>query len=532
VLPGKKYTPEDYLLAAWRRKWLFVIPLVLASVAAFGYARWLPDRFKSEAQILIIPQQVPESFVKPTVSASLQDRLQVMSADILSRTRLEKLIDEFKLYPEEKQTMILEDVIQLMRNRDIKFNVPRGRGRRDEPTSFMISFEATNPRVAMQVTDRLAGLFVQANTSDRSLLAQQTSSVMQSELDGVRLRLQDQDNKLLAFRSANAGTLPSQVQSNLQMMESSRTQLQTVVDQINHKRDRIQQLDQLMADTTALAAATPRAPTPAGQVPTGLTAAEVLAQARADVQQMETRLAANHPDLRAAKARLAEIQKKAEAEAANPPLAGTGVPIPALPLAQQQMVNGWRAEHESLKRTLEIDTKEEQRLRGVLASLSARLDAVPKRELELAQLTRDYDTLQERYKALLAKSEDARIAANLEQRQIGQSFKTVDPASLPERPISPDRPRIILMGVGAGLALGVLLVGFLEYRDTSFRSRDDIITVLALPVLAVVPRMVTTGERRRIKRRRVDGLAATAALAILAVAVSAWKFRLLDSWGR
>jgi hypothetical protein len=132
----------------------------------------------------------------------------------------------------------------------------------------------------------------------------------------------------------------------------------------------------------------------------------------------------------------------------------------------------------------------------------------------------------------LTKSEDAKVAADLERRQIGQQFRIIDSARLPEAPTSPNRLRLNLIGASAGLALGLALIALIEYRDSSFRTRDDIVTVLSLPVLAVVPLMITAGERRRAKRRRVMALAATAALAIVAAAVTVWRLRLLDAWVR
>ena len=129
--------------------------------------------------------------------------------------------------------------------------------------------------------------------------------------------------------------------------------------------------------------------------------------------------------------------------------------------------------------------------------LQRAIDAVPARESEMTELMRDYATLQNTYNGLLAKSEESKLAANLETRQIGEQFKLLDPARLPERPFSPNRPLINLGGMAAGLALGLVLVALLEYRDRSFKTDDEVIGLLALPVLAVVPLMQSNDERRR-----------------------------------
>jgi hypothetical protein len=151
----------------------------------------------------------------------------------------------------------------------------------------------------------------------------------------------------------------------------------------------------------------------------------------------------------------------------------------------------------------------------------------------VTELMRDYDTLQDQYRTLLRKSEDSKIAVNLERRQIGEQFKIIDGARLPERPVSPNRIRFNLMGILAGLGLGIALVALLEYRDTTLKTDEDVVTSLALPVLAVIPAMITTADRRRMKRRRVLlTLSASAAVVLAVVAVVAWRLELLQAWVR
>ena len=147
---------------------------------------------------------------------------------------------------------------------------------------------------------------------------------------------------------------------------------------------------------------------------------------------------------------------------------------------------------------------------------------------------RDYNTLQEGYTSLLRKSQDSSIAVNLERRQIGEQFRILDGARLPERPISPNRGRINLMGILAGLGVGMGLVALLEYRDSSFKTDDDIVSTLALPVLAVIPVMTNAGERRAERRRRVL-LAAAASIGCMTIAaavMAALRFHLVEAWFR
>src|SRR5690606_11035031 len=122
MLPGKKYKPEDFLWIAWTRKWFILLPTIIAAVGTYAWTKTLPDRYRSSTTILVVPQRVPESYVRSTVTASVSERLQTISQQILSRTRLERIIEEFNLYENQRQTMIMEDVVQLMRTRDIKLD--------------------------------------------------------------------------------------------------------------------------------------------------------------------------------------------------------------------------------------------------------------------------------------------------------------------------------------------------------------------------------------------------------------------------
>ena len=170
----------------------------------------------------------------------------------------------------------------------------------------------------------------------------------------------------------------------------------------------------------------------------------------------------------------------------------------------------------------------------MLVAYSGRVQAAPALESQLTELSRDYNTLQESYTVLLKKSEESKMAVNLERRQIGEQFKVIDGARLPEKPVSPDRVRINLLGILGGLAFGLGLVALLEYRDTSFKSDDDIVTTLALPVLAVIPLMTNATERRVLRRRKIM-LAASASVVCMMLAAAVmvvWRLQLVEAWLR
>ena len=494
MLPGKTYSLDDVARIAWRYKWAIVLPLILVSAGTMVVSRKLPDQYRSETVILVVPQQVPESYVRSTVTTRIEDRLQSISQQILSRTRLERIIQDFNLYARERQIGIMEDIVEQMRNQHIKVEVLKG-------DAFRVAFIGQDPLTVMRVTDRLASLFIEENLRDRELLAEGTNQFLTAQLEDARRRLIDQEKKLEGYRNRHSGELPTQADSNLQAVQNAQMQIQAVIESINRDRDRRLLIERSIADLSA----NDTPDVAAGQEPSAeAPAAKQLAYYQKLLSDLELRLKPEHPDVIRMRRTVAGLQQRAEAEAlARPMSADSGAILTPTEAVRRNRLKDLHQELETLDRQIAAKRSEEDKLRSRVASYQSRLDAMPARETELTELTRDYTTLQQLYSSLLAKNEESKIAANLERRQIGEQFKVLDPARRSERPFSPNRLRINVMGAFAGLALGMGLAAFLAYRDTSFRTQEDVTSVLALPVLAQIPLLLTPAERRRSVRKRL-----------------------------
>jgi polysaccharide chain length determinant protein (PEP-CTERM system associated) len=513
MLPGKVYRPEDVVLILRRRIWFLLVPFAIVAAATAVASRRLPDLYRSDTLILVVPQRVPESYVKSTVTSRIEDRLQSISQQILSRTRLERIIQDFNLYATERKTGIMEDIVEHMRA-DIKVDVVKG-------DAFRVSYVGRDPRTVMKVTERLSSLFIEENLRDREVLAEGTDQFLEAQLEDTRRRLAEHETKLLAYRKQFAGQLPSQLEANLATIQGTSSQLQQLNESLNRDRDRHLVVERQLNDLMAAGTSPPSMTDPSDS--NGGSAAQQLAAANAALAAMQLKLKADHPDIRRAKRVVAELEKKAEQEALQAPLSPEAAPRKATPaeIARVNKITDLRAELDQLNRQIAFKQNEDKRLRSVVGSYQQRVEAAPTRESEMSALTRDYATLQTLYQNLLGKKEESKIAANLERRQIGEQFKLLDPARMPEKPFSPNRQMINLLGLCGGIAIGAVLIGFLEYRDASFRTDDEITAVLKVPVLAVVPLMRSEPERKKMMRRRIAlgfGLSATVA-ACLAVVV-------------
>jgi polysaccharide chain length determinant protein (PEP-CTERM system associated) len=520
MLPGKKYKPEDILQVLRRRFWLLLVPLALVAAGTAAIARKLPDRYRSETLILVVPQRVPENYIKSTVTTRIEDRLQAIQQQIMSRTRLERIIQDFNLYAAERRTGIMEDIVQKMRERDIQIRIIKG-------DAFSVAYTGAEPRTVMKVAERLGGLFIEESLRDRETLAEGTNQFLETQLEDAKRRLAEQEKKLETYKLKYAGELPTQLESNLQALQGIQAQVQSLGESLNRDQDRRLLLERQIGELEAMAAPAAVAETPVTPsigndgAAAPRSAAATLANARAYLSNLINvrKLTDQHPDVVQAKQIVGDLEIKANEEALAVPLSAAPALSP-LEIGRRRRLAELQIDHATLTRQMAQKVNEVNRLRGQEAAYGRRVEVVPVRETEMVELNRDYETVRTLYTDLLSKRESAKLSANLERQQIGEQFKLLDQARLPERPFSPDRQQINLFGILGGLAVGIGLIALLEYRDASFKTDEEVARLLELPVLAVVPVMQSEVERRVTRRRRWlmhTGLATTVAgcLAVL-----------------
>ena len=294
MIPGKRYTPELILAIAWRRKWLIAVPAVLIAMLATAYIYYLPNRYHATSLILVVPQRVPESYVRSAVTTRIDERLQSISQQILSRTRLERIIQEFNLYADRRKADLMEDIVDRMR-RDIDVDIVKG-------DAFRVGFSSPDPRQAMRVTERLAAFFIDENLRDREMLAENTNQFLESQLEDARRKLVENEKQLEEYRRKHDGQLPTQLEGNMQGLHNTEMQMQALLDSLNRDRDRRLTLERLVADASgsldeAAGGRTGATAVGADDAASSGTAAEQLKAAEAGLQALLLRLKPEHPDV-------------------------------------------------------------------------------------------------------------------------------------------------------------------------------------------------------------------------------------------
>ena len=522
-MSARSYSLDDIVNLVVKHRWLILIPFAVGFAAAPVLAGFAPIHFRSEALILVVPQQVPKDLVRPTVLETVDERLPAITDQIMSRARLERIILDMNLYGDLRKREVMEDVVDAMR-KDVR-TIPSGRGL----NSFRVTYTSNDPETARRVTERLASLYIEQNLTDRATQAENTSSFLGTQLEDAKRRLMEQEKKVEEYQKAHAGQLPSQLQANMGGIQNAGMQLQQLNGQTNLAQERRLNIERNLADARAALAEAPDRSSGSGDGQAGPTTAEQLDAANTTLAAALKRLTPGHPEIRDLQRSVDELAAKLEKEraAAKSAESGTATEKPAIPpmSARQKRVRDLENDLASIDRQLALARVEETKLKKALSEYQARVEVLPTREAELVNLTRDYATLQTNYSNLLLKREESGVATNLERKQIGEQFKLLDSASHPGRPDN-ELQRLALTASGAigGLAFGLLIIGLREYRDSSFRSKEEVVKAISLPVLASIPVMTSQREQQlAVRRMRMLDIGGSVLLLASFAIVVAWR---------
>jgi succinoglycan biosynthesis transport protein ExoP len=485
------------VLDVWaRRKWMALLVFAGSIGAVVAVALSLPDLYRSTTTVIVEREQVSEAFVRPSVSAELETRIQLIREQVMSRARLTDLIVRFDLYPEWRRRLPLDTIIDRMR-RDIQLElkgVEQPMSGRSATVAFTISYIGRDPETVAGVANALATLYVNENTKRREGEAVRTAEFLHTQLLEVKKELDDQERRASDFKLTHAGELPQQVEANLASLERLNTQLRLNGENQLRTMDRRERLEKELAESTGHRAATEDPP--AGE--------QKVADLRQQLDELKARFTDDYPDI----ARLRQQLKLAEDRAARTP-ARAGAPVLDTSSDLKRNLSAIDTELAALK-------DEERSLRQAIGGYEQRVENAPKRQQDLQSLSRDYESTKERYESLLKRYEEAQLASTLEQGQKVEQFRILDLAVPPREPAAPGRVRILAMGFMLAMGLAVAAVFAAEKLNTSFHSLEDLRDVINLPTVVRVPLIPSTADARRQRwRTALTIVSAAAALVII-----------------
>jgi polysaccharide chain length determinant protein (PEP-CTERM system associated) len=472
MLGHRELTMQEYAGILKRRFWLILICAILCLAAGVGVSYVLPPQYISMTKVLIEQQKVSEDYVKPVVTEDLEGRLASMKEQILSRSRIQPIIERFNLFPSSKYTM--DDRVELTQKAIGIQPMPSGQSH--GMPGFSITFKAQDARTAQLVCGEITSLFVSDNLSAREQSANGTTEFLKQQLADSKRNLDEQDAKLAAFQQKYIGMLPEQNSSNSNTLQALTTQLDAATQSLSRTQQSVTFLETMISQQTRDQQHPESAA--AGSMDERHTQLNALIAQKQELANLYT---PDHPDVVAITRKIADLRTEiAHAPAQSAP--GSAAAAAPDTLQLQQLKAQLRAAQQSMG----VAKQEQARIEQQIRTYEARLESSPMVEEEYKQVTRDHETALQFYNTLLTKMNESSMATALERRQQGEQFSVMDAPNLPDAPTFPNRRIFAGGGLAAGLALGLLIAGLLEYFDTSLRNERDIWAFTKLPTLAMI----------------------------------------------
>ena len=469
-----------------RRYWW--IPVLMTTVLALGgylATLVLPKKYTSSTLVLVEQPTVPTEFVKPVVTDDLNHRLASMQEQILSRSRLQPIIEQYNLYPHLRSTAHMEDLVERLRKAiEVELIQPMSGSVNKQPPGFHVSVTFDNPALAQQICAQITSMFMEQNVKRREQQAADTTEFLSQQLADAKAKLDEQDKKLADFKSKNLGVLPEQEQTNLGLLGGMNTQLESTTQALS----RAQQDKAFNQTMLTQQEATWKAQQTGLQNPDSLEQQMVVLQDQ--LAALLSRYTPEHPDVVKLKSQIEELKKRITADPGTKDAGGN----PAHSFREPAAIQELRAKVKQDELNIAELTKRQSQIQEQIRGLQGRIQASPMVEQQFKELTRNYQAASEMYNELLKKRENSAMATTLEHQQESETFKVLDPPSLPVNPSFPKKIVFVGGGAGAGLALALATLYLLALSDKAMYSERDIELSLKMPVLALVPSF--DGSRR------------------------------------
>lgn len=512
----------QYLVDVVRRRHMqFLVPMFAGWLLVWGASWIIPARYKSGTLILVQQPTMPKDYVVPNISDNLQDRLQSITQQILSRTRLLTIINQLDLYSGGRRKMTPDEKVAEMR-KQIDIDLVRD-PHEDQITAFNIYYSAHDPLVAQRVTGELSKLFINANLEVRQQESEDTTKFLETQLNDARTSLATQEEQIREFKGSHIGDLPTQQASNLQILSGLQTQLASEQDALNAAEQQKVYL-QTVVNQYKTAQGTIKMADPASARIAAID--QDIDKMRAQLADLSTRYTDNYPDIKSLKAEIASSEQSRNAliaQSKTRPAAGSPASDPAL-TAQNLPVLQLQGQLSSNLADIKSRKDAIANLEAKINDYQARLNQEPMTEQQMADLTRGYDQSKASYDDLLKKKNESQMATSMELLQQGERFAILDPPSMPLKPDFPNRLKFCGIGIGFGLALGLLVAGGLEFMDDRLHSNKVIKDMLPVPVIVEIPEIFAPADVERKRRQVVIGWSVAAVIVIVIAAGSAFNY--------
>jgi len=467
------------------KKYWWVLPLtVLGGTAlALGATLVLPKRFTSQTIVLVDQPTVSPELVKPVITEQTNQRLASMQEQILSRSRLQPIIEKFGLYPSERGTLHMEELVAKLRSaiEVTPLEPMQGSSNRQFP-GFHVNVIFDDPQTAQRICYEVTTMFLQESAKYTETQGTLTTEFLDQQLEESKRKLDEQDGKLAEFKNKYMGSLPDNEQANLGLLNTLNSQLDAHTQAVSRAQQDKAVNESLLASQLANIKRN-------GDVPTDTLEQQLIAL-QDQLGVLLSRYTPDHPDVIKAKTQIEQLKKRMSDAPKESAPAASGRTLATEPVAVQQLRARLRQDDLGIADL----TKRQAQIQGQIAVLQGKIQASPAVEQQYKELTRNYQTALEGYNELLKHRDQAAMGRALNRQQQGELLRVLDPPSLPSTPSFPKIPVFAGGGAAFGLAAGLGILYLIAALDTSMHTERDVETCLQLPVLALVPNVAPAGR--------------------------------------
>ena len=516
----RQRTPGELARMVWRRKWLILLPTAAVAAAVAAVVWRLPNVYESTTLLTVRPASIATEAVGQLSDSDLTLRINNITQEVTSRSSLQPLIERYGLYARERaRGESMEGLVERMRTRDLKITLNTTRN--DITNGFYLSFRGQEPRSTQGVTEALASKYVTAQTESARGEAQLTEEFFSQRVEQEKEKLDEIDRRRLQAMMRNIKNLPSSTQALVGQLAGLRDEQQTRISEVGRINDQITSLNRLVNDLSKANQQQVEEVIAQMQDPKSTAAYAELVKRRAQLESdkgaLKTQFRDKHPDVVAVQSQIDSVQRqmdemveehKRRVEETRERLSGKVDP----------RLNAYKSDIARLQGEVKRQQTLLDQVEGQIAAVGANINSVPAAEVELEAINREYQTEKAVYDQLVESQKKAETMAQVAGRAQGESIAVIDPASLPQQPVAPKRPLLMMLGLAAGLGCGLLLAAAFEVpRLLTVQTSEDAEHYTGLPVLVTLPMLLTPREERNLKLRR----AALALAAVVATLVSA-----------
>jgi protein tyrosine kinase modulator len=490
MIGHRQLTMEDYAAIFRRHRRTLILLAILGPALGYLLCLVLPKEYTSQTVVLVKQPVVPTSYVTDISSGDVKQQLTTLQEQILSRSRLESMIDKLGLFPKERaQQASMEGLVDRLRKKIVVTPVkPMAESNSTQLPGFIIKVTDRNPALAQKLCNEVAAVFMQENQRVKHDEASGTTEFLTKKLEDAKAKLDDQDSKLAAFKSRYAGALPDEQQANLSLLAGLNTQLDAATQALNRAQQDKSFTESMLAQQTG------------SQSADNPSAEKQLEEMQGQLSSFLTKYTEDHPDVIRLRQSIADLKQKMASSqgttsASSASTAGVGTP------EVQQL----RAQVHQYDSIIKEKTAQQRDVQRQIALYQSRVQVSPNVEEQYKLLTRDHESAQNFYNDLAKKRSESSMMGDMNHQAETAEFRILDAANLPEGPSFPNPMYFTLGGLAVGLALGIGMMALSEVRDKTLRTEEDVEFFLQLPTLANIPSVESARRHAAAGKNSSDG---------------------------